>query len=102
MQSGFQPGKKAAVFYLGQQHRGSKRLVFRKQSLSYKRKKDKAAVYRLLQSQKHLVHAEELRTDIDQSYDFPNAEKYIEANSLYLGELVYEAEQYIAELKTSI
>lgn len=51
-------------------------------------------------AKKHLVHAEELRTDIDQSYDFPNAEKYIEANSLYLGELVFEAEQYIAELKS--
>lgn len=50
-------------------------------------------------ARKHLLVADELRNSIDLEYDFPQRAEYVEANSSYLGELVFEAEQYVVALK---
>ena len=51
-------------------------------------------------SKKHLLYADQLRCNIDLRNDIPKEAEFIEANASYLGELVFEAEQYIVDLKT--
>ena len=50
-------------------------------------------------SKRHLRYAPALREDIISNDNILNQSIFIEANSKYLEELVFEAEQYIAELK---
>ncbi len=51
-------------------------------------------------AKKHLQIADEMRHCIDNQCFIPRKEEYIAANANHLGELVYEAEQYIFDLKT--
>lgn len=52
-------------------------------------------------SKQHLLCADELRKSIDLQYEIPRGTEFIEANTNYLGELVFEAEQYIVDLKAN-
>ena len=49
-------------------------------------------------SKKHLEFAEQLRNNIVFDDTIPNLHEYLEANSRYINELIYEAEEYITDL----
>lgn len=49
-------------------------------------------------SKRHLEEADDIRTDIISEDRIKNHDAYLEANSRYLNELVYEAEEYVAGL----
>lgn len=53
-------------------------------------------------NKRHLLVAEELRTDIENSDSIPNEDLYIKANERYIKELIYEAEEYIKSLMDSL
>lgn len=63
-------------------------------------KRTKLPYMEFFKAKKHLLVAEELRSTIDNQYDIPRKAEFVEANANYLGELVFEAEQYVVALKT--
>lgn len=63
-------------------------------------KRTKLPYIEFFKAKKHLLVAEELRSNIDNQYDIPRKAEFVEANANYLGELVFEAEQYVVDLKT--
>lgn len=53
-------------------------------------------------AKKHLDIAEKLRTNITNNDSICNLEAYLEANKRYINELIYEAEEYIISLISSL
>lgn len=51
---------------------------------------------------KHLEVAEVLRGQVNNSYDIPRLEMYLNANEQYLKEVIFEAEKYIFDLVDSL
>ena len=65
-------------------------------------KRRRAPYVDFYKSKKHLDYADKLRQDIVVDDEPVNYELYIKANSSYLNDLIYEAEEYIENLVNSL